>query len=660
MKKVLYICMPFASASWGSLALGTLKSIGQLEGISSDVRYLNIPFVTAIGEERYNQLREKIHSEICFTAALFPDVAAAELWRQYLEVNRGAPVPEAATMEALESDFVGIAARQSLALLDHAMAEIAWDDYDIVGFTTGYNQTVASLAMARRIRQQCPEKIIMFGGAACDGEMGPALLKEFPMLDVVVSGEADTVIVPLIRALRTQQPVNHLPRVHARASSRVVVSGLQPTAVSFTDQGASGIQAENKIPMDDLPIPDYDDYFQQVDGLDFQDTPRLTFESSRGCWWGQKHLCSFCGLNGTSLAYRAKSPQKVLDEIRTQYLRYGRPNFLATDNIFDMAYFKTLLPGLKLLHEEYGINVFYETKSNLRTDQIRALKEAGVNEIQPGIESFSDHVLKLMDKGTHGLNQVRFLRDCSAHDITTHYGILWGNPGETANDCQQMTDLVPFIRHLAPPNYVVPVFLERFSPYFMAPDKFGIRNIRPAPIYPVMFGGRSLDYERIAYIFYYDHDSDQDRELGHARERLDDAVTEWQQGYQPDALIAAESEDVLYLADRRESKLKLLQLSNLEKEIFGFCEQPRTESEITAEFPETDDEWLAEFLAQLVTRRLMLAWPGESHSRYLSLPVRVSLQDFYEKVLQVKTDAWLSNQCSSRANPSPVTSIHQS
>ena len=634
MKKVLYVCMPFASASWGSLALGTLKAIGEREGIKSDVRYLNIPFVRAIGEERYNQLREKIHSEICFTVALYPDVVPQELWRECLRVN-GGPALSEETLKELESDFVNIAAREAPQLVETAMAEIRWDDYDIVGFTTGYNQTVAGLALAHRIRAQFPEKIIIFGGAACDGEMGPALLENFEVIDVVVSGEADTVIVPLIRALRERQPVNCLPRVHARASERVVV-GTAPASVALppATNGNSGNGGDFKIPMDDLPIPDYDDYFRQIEGFELEDIPRITFESSRGCWWGQKHLCSFCGLNGTSLAYRAKSPEKVLAEIRALHLRYGRKNFLATDNIFDMNYFTTLLPGLKALHEEYGVNVFYETKSNLRTEQIRALSEAGVNEIQPGIESFSDHILKLMDKGTHGLNQVRFLRDCCAYNITTHYGILWGNPGETAEDYHRMTDLIPFISHLPPPNYTVPVFLERFSPYFMTPDRFEIHNIRPAPIYPVMFGGRSLDYARIAYVFYYEHDSDQIKELMEARQQLVNTAVDWKENFRPDLLIAAESDGVLYIADRRESELKLLRITGLERDLLRLCEQPRTAAEIERAFPQAQAEWIEQFLQQLVELRLMLPWAEASRVRYLALPVFLSEQAFYEKVLR--------------------------
>jgi len=625
MKKVLYICMPFAAASWGSLALGTLKAIGRREGIESDIRYLNIPFVKAIGERRYNQLRERIHSEICFTVALYPDVVPQELWRDYLRANDG-PTRSDEVLAELENDFVNIAARKAPQLLDTAMDEINWDDYDIVGFSTGYHQTVASLALAHRIRARFPEKIIMFGGAACDGDMGPALLDNFDVLDVVVSGEADTVIVPLIRALRERQPVNGLPRVHARGSERVVVTKALAQA--------SSANGESKIAMDDLPIPDYDDYFREIDGFELEDTTRITFESSRGCWWGQKHLCSFCGLNGTSLAYRAKSAEKVLAEIRALHLRYGRKNFLATDNIFDMNYFGTLLPGLKAIHEEYGINVFYETKSNIRTDQIRALSEAGVNEIQPGIESFSDHVLKLMDKGTNGLNQVRFLRDCCAFDVKTHYGILWGNPGETADDYHRMADLVPFIKHLPPPNYTVAVFLERFSPYFMTPERFEIRNIRAAPIYPVMFGGRLLEYDRIGYVFYYDHDSDQIEELKVARQKLADAVADWKKNFRADRLLAAEIEGELYVADRRESELNLLRIGGPEKDLFRLCEQPRTQAEIERAFPQAEAEWIERFLQELVGLRLMVAWEDDTRTRYLALPVSISEQSFYEKVLR--------------------------
>ena len=51
--------------------------------------------------------------------------------------------------------------------------------------------------------------------------------------------------------------------------------------------------------LDKLPYPDYDDYVltQKQLNLVFPGDPALHIEGSRGCWWGQKHQCTFCGLN---------------------------------------------------------------------------------------------------------------------------------------------------------------------------------------------------------------------------------------------------------------------------------------------------------------------------------------------------------------------------
>ena len=70
----------------------------------------------------------------------------------------------------------------------------------------------------------------------------------------------------------------------------------------------------------------------------------IPFESARGCWWGQKHHCVFCGLNGSTMRFRAKSPDRVFAELVHQARRYRSFRFEAVDNILDMGYLTTLLP----------------------------------------------------------------------------------------------------------------------------------------------------------------------------------------------------------------------------------------------------------------------------------------------------------------------------
>src|SRR5262249_10863211 len=159
----------------------TLKAVCERAGISSDVLYLNIAFTRLIGEKRYDALREIVDSEICFTSTLFPNSDPLRVWQNYLDLA-GRRMDDDEGARELRKDLLEIACGFAPQLIDEAIQTIPWDNYDIVGFTTGFNQTVASLALARRIRESFPDKVIMFGGAGCEGEVGPALLDHFEMI----------------------------------------------------------------------------------------------------------------------------------------------------------------------------------------------------------------------------------------------------------------------------------------------------------------------------------------------------------------------------------------------------------------------------------------------------------------------------------------------
>ena len=58
----------------------------------------------------------------------------------------------------------------------------------VVGFTTTFGQTVASVALAAELKRRDPGIAVVFGGAGCEGVMGEALLRSFPSIDVVVRG----------------------------------------------------------------------------------------------------------------------------------------------------------------------------------------------------------------------------------------------------------------------------------------------------------------------------------------------------------------------------------------------------------------------------------------------------------------------------------------
>src|SRR5439155_9938826 len=86
--------------------------------------------------------------------------------------------------------------------------------------------------------------------------------------------------------------------------------------------------------LDKLPVPDFGDYFRDLE----QSTggaavvPTLLLETSRGCWWGAKSHCTFCGLNGGMMAFRSKSAERALEELEYLVGRWRIDQVEVVDN----------------------------------------------------------------------------------------------------------------------------------------------------------------------------------------------------------------------------------------------------------------------------------------------------------------------------------------
>jgi hypothetical protein len=86
--------------------------------------------------------------------------------------------------------------------------------------------------------------------------------------------------------------------------------------------------------MDRIPTPSFEEYYKQYNyflprGVTGQTRDVwLPYESSRGGWWGEKHHCTFCGINGLGMKFREKSPDRVLAELR--HLLAGHASNLIT------------------------------------------------------------------------------------------------------------------------------------------------------------------------------------------------------------------------------------------------------------------------------------------------------------------------------------------
>jgi ribosomal peptide maturation radical SAM protein 1 len=418
----------------------------------------------------------------------------------------------------------------TFGFLDQAVERVLASGADVVGFSTTFSQNAASLALARRVKRRRPDVVTLFGGGNCDGPMGPALHRNFPWVDYVVSGEGELAFVALLDALSARRPVTDVPGLCWR-----------------DDDGAQRVNPPGPtVPIQSVPRPDYSRWQRAFAASRTGQlvTPQLVMESARGCWWGEKHHCTFCGLNGLAMTFRAKPAQAFLDDLRALVGEHRVLDVVMVDNIMDYGYFAELLPRLAEL--DWDLRLRYEVKANLRREQLAALAAAGVRHVQPGIEHLSSRVLKLMDKGVHATQNVQVLRDCDDLGVTVDWNFLYGFPGETVDDYRVVVDQLPALVHLQPPAGVVRILLERFSPFFDRPDLgFGYR--RPSAQYDHVYDLPAAELADLAYQF----DTQPKGISGEIEVALREAVRRWQQLHERSTLVMREAGNDLVVEDRR-------------------------------------------------------------------------------------------------------------
>jgi len=603
MSRVLLINMPFSNLGWPSLGLSLLKAELASRNIPCDVAYFNFDLAELLGLDHYHWIADQfafVHGgERLFAKHFFADRLPADAdYFQDVLLATDSELTDADNAAYLDT------ARCIEPFLEKCMASIDWSRYSVVGFSTTFQQTIASLCLARRIKQSHPQITTVFGGSACEGCVGEELLRQFSEIDYVFTGEADRTFPSSVEQwFRKGIP----PKNTANARERLVQS--EPNCLTH---------------LDELPFPDFDDYFArlQKSPLSNEIQPLIFHETSRGCWWGQKHQCVFCGLNGSRRIFRTKSAERAVDELRHLVYRYGVRRFCAADNILDLHYFDSFLPMVK--NSGLGIQFSYEMKTNLTRRHVEMLRDAGMASAQLGIESFSSPLLHRIDKGATALQNLQTLRWLSETGMDVKWNLLYGFPGEEPEEYAQMAKLLPSLYHLAAPLGVGRVRVNRFAPYFDHAERYGIINVRPQQALRFVYPFSQDVLARLAYNFDFDF-ADGRNPLDYAQPLLD-AAHQWQHLAGAVMLRYLDRADgILLLTDTRPGAQAFqYRLSGIDRTIYLFCDAGRTLRQILEHLKQEygndapDESTVAQTLGHWVSDRLMALLDGH----YLSLATR--------------------------------------
>jgi len=318
------------------------------------------------------------------------------------------------------------------------------------------------------------------------------------------------------------------------------------------------------------------------------------------------------------MRFRSKDPERVLDELSHLVKHYGARTVWGTDNIIDSRYFSTVLPEVK--RRGLTLNLFFETKANLRKDHLRTMRDAGMRWFQPGIESLNTHQLQLMQKGCTALQNIQLLKWVRQLGMAVTWNVLMGFPGETSEDYQLMARYCKLLTHLQPPSGAHPIRLDRFSPYHDRAAENGLVQVRPCRAYQFIYPFNLESLSRLAYFFEFSYMDGYDPLQ--AGEPLLKAISEWVRPESLSVLYAVPGDQSVMICDTRPvaaSGQRLL--LGWEASVYVLCDEIRGFDAIVRHArtidPSLADRDVKVCLDDWIEQHLML----EENGNYLSLAV---------------------------------------
>jgi len=449
-----YICMP-------SCALGRLKASLLYQNIPCDCAYLNLDLASILDKEPFSWM--VTHSPVANT--LMEVLYASELFPDYVTTDRFLRIVQRFYRGVELRSFMRL--RRSVRQFNQQVLE-KWRrrfPYSIVGLTANYH-LMMSLYWGAALKRLHPNVQIVIGGQSCTGEMGHALGKTFPFLDWVVSGEGEEVLPEIVRIIRSGS--EEVPASTGRRRAGTFIINSDPRRL---------------LDLDDLPIPDYDDYFNSTSWRRIElllDSPiKIPVEASRGCWWGK---CTFCGerFRGAH-SYRRMSDKRVVETMEDLARRHKRLSFFFVDCVYPV---KVESLANALCRSRYDFDFYMPLRANISREQLKFLKQAGLRTGVVGIESFCDNILKKMKKGTTFIENLLFLKAARELNIDTGFNIISPFPGESRKDRLQNIKNIKKALHLMRGfDYWSSCELFYGSPMYCHPSEFGIKSIKPSRFY---------------------------------------------------------------------------------------------------------------------------------------------------------------------------------
>ena len=262
-----------------------------------------------------------------------------------------------------------------------------------------------TLELAKILKEKTGAKIILGGPEVA--YRAESVLKEYPFVDFVLSGEGEFNLPPLIDALET--------------GDFSAVSGL------CARQGDTILKTQASFSKEDPPSPYCDEFFAALKG-------RIAYiETGRGC----PFRCAFC-LSGRIGGVRYFDIERVKNDI-LRLANSGTQTLKFVDRTFN-ANAQRCNEILLFIKENYGKNIpngvcfhFEIAGDILREDTLEILSQMplGAVQLEIGMQSFNEQTLKMINRKTNTEKLIKNIKKLVGfNNMHIHIDLIVGLKGE--------------------------------------------------------------------------------------------------------------------------------------------------------------------------------------------------------------------------------------
>lgn len=520
--KIALISMPFARLDYPSLALEQLKTLlrerfGGRHAI--DLLYLQHDFLDVLDVETYKQLagssvyiNYRRQTENNPAGAMERAMKRGRLTGVGEWLFRPLAYPNAPdnTGEFLERHFRKhpeaaerlTSLRQRLpGFLESLVDRRGLDDYDVLALTSLFEQHNPNLALIRSLRRVNPNALILMGGNNYHNA-AEVYARHCPGVDILLSGPGYNAVLEAIDTFDHERRRPDFTRLLCSAEEHI----------------------DRAI---DLDYEDFYRSFEQRQGLMEHLSPAVFWETSRGCWWGERSKCTFCDYNKRiefcameeerAVAYL----QRILDQGRGR-CRY----FWAVDSILPVHYIEQVFPRLNIPDDA---RIFYEVRATLTRPQLETLRRCRVIMVQCGIEALDTPTLRMLKKGMTGPGNLRFLRECCETGVSVLWNLICGIPGEDIRRLYRLLELIPKLFHLYPPTGLWGISYDRNSDYVRRREDYGLSLTPSTAALSNAFPFEARELQQIAYFYENNRISEiMTREKIKLIQKINSEIVRWQ------------------------------------------------------------------------------------------------------------------------------------